>query len=61
MTREPVTVLTTHYCASCQKGFGVENIARYPNGVMIHEACVKSQEICPVTGQVFRIKHLSVE
>ena len=61
VTREPVTVLSTHYCASCQKGFGVENIARYPNGVMIHEACVKSPDICPVTGQVFRIKHLSVE
>ena len=36
-----------------------KNIARYPNGVMIHEACVKSEEVCPVTGEVFRIKHLS--
>ena len=59
LTRDPVTVLSTHYCASCQKGFGAENIARYPNGVMIHEACVKSEEVCPVTGEVFRIKHLS--
>ena len=58
-TRDPVTVMSNHYCPCCQKGFGVGNIARYPNGVLIHESCVKSQEICPVTGQVFRIKHLS--
>ena len=59
LTRDPVTIMSNNYCATCQKGFGVENVARYPNGVMICEKCVKSPEICPITGQVFRIKHLS--
>jgi len=55
-SQDPVYIMTTHYCAICQKNFSkAASVARYPNGVMVHQSCVTNTNICPVTGQVFRL------
>jgi len=55
-TKDPIFVLPNSYCVACQKPFSTGGVARYPNGVMLHPECVKDAQVCPVTGEVFRIK-----
>lgn len=54
--KDPVFVLPNSYCVVCQKPFSEGGVARYPNGVMLHPACLKDDQVCPLTGEVFRIK-----
>ena len=55
-TRPAVPLLASHYCAVCQKPFEAgAGLARYPNGVTLHPACVTDSQICPVTGQIFTV------
>lgn len=54
-TRSPIYIEETSYCVICQKPFRNSEFARYPNGVIIHIECVKDQNICPITGQIFSI------
>jgi len=55
-TKDPIFVMTNNYCVVCQKPFSVGGVARYPNGVMLHADCIKDAEVCPITGEVFKIK-----
>jgi len=54
--KDPVYVLPNSYCVVCQKPFSEGGVSRYPNGVMLHPDCVKDEQVCPLTGEVFRIK-----
>ena len=56
-TKFPIEILPNHYCVECQKPFKEGNVARYPNGVMLHSDCIKNNEVCPVTGEVFVIRN----
>eukprot|EP00092_Neocalanus_flemingeri_P053826 GFUD01063332.1.p1 GENE.GFUD01063332.1~~GFUD01063332.1.p1 ORF type:complete len:841 (+),score=220.95 GFUD01063332.1:74-2596(+) len=55
-TKDPIFVMPNNYCVVCQKPFTSGGIARYPNGVMLHQDCIKDGEVCPITGEVFKIK-----
>lgn len=56
VSKEPVFINPQNYCVVCQKTFSSEGIARYPNGVILHANCVKNAQVCPLTGDVFKIK-----
>lgn len=56
--REPIHVITKNFCPVCQKYFTEADcgkIARFPNGVIVHDRCVVNKHICPVTGTVFKL------
>ena len=44
------------YCVVCKKSFHDSQIARYPNGVIIHGDCMKDPKVCPLTGQMFTVQ-----
>ena len=53
----PIYVKPNHYCAVSQKPFSGDGaIVRYPNGILIREEVLVSDNICPVTGEVFNIE-----
>ena len=53
----PIYVKPNHYCAVSQKRFTAgEPIVRYPNGILIRKEVMVSDNICPVTGEVFNIE-----
>ncbi len=35
----------------------MDNVARYPNGVLVHNSCVINPSICPLTGILFKLLH----
>ncbi|XP_059470664.1 transforming growth factor-beta receptor-associated protein 1-like isoform X2 [Neocloeon triangulifer] len=43
-----------NYCFVCKKPFQDGSFARYPNNVITHIACAKQNDVCPVTGRIFR-------
>jgi len=56
--KEPIHVIPKHFCPVCQKYFTEADcgkIARFPNGVIVHDRCVVNKHICPVTGTVFKL------
>jgi len=55
-TKDPIYVMPNNYCVVCQKPFASCGLARYPNGVMLHTECIKDAEVCPITGEIFKIK-----
>lgn len=40
-------------CPVCNKRLGTSVFACYPNGVVVHYACCKDKNVCPVTKTVF--------
>jgi len=54
-TRAPLVLLPSSYCVVCSKPFTQGGVARYPNGVALHAACVRDERVCPLTGQVFTV------
>ena len=53
----PIYVKPNHYCAVSKKPFTVDGaIVRYPNGILIRKEVMVSDNICPVTGEVFSIE-----
>ena len=53
----PIYVKPNHYCAVSKKPFtGDGAIVRYPNGILIRKEVMVSDNICPVTGEVFSIE-----
>ena len=57
-SKDPVYIMTNNYCAICKKNFmTADSVVRYPNGVMVHHQCVTNTNICPVTGQVFKLEN----
>jgi len=55
LVNQPVYFMETNYCVVCQKSFAHGGMARYPNGVTLHQDCVQNIEVCPLTGTVFKI------
>jgi vacuolar protein sorting-associated protein 3 len=39
----------------CKKPFLDGSFARYPNNVITHINCAKQNDVCPLTGRVFRL------
>ena len=44
------------YCVVCKKSFHSCQLSRYPNGVVVHNECVKDPRVCPLTGQMFTVQ-----
>jgi len=55
LANSPIHVLPNNYCVICKKGFQGTSVARYPNGILLHEHCIVNKQICPLTGQVFKL------
>eukprot|EP00735_Rhodelphis_limneticus_P013547 TRINITY_DN734_c0_g1::TRINITY_DN734_c0_g1_i1::g.18406::m.18406 TRINITY_DN734_c0_g1::TRINITY_DN734_c0_g1_i1::g.18406 ORF type:complete len:985 (-),score=111.28,sp/Q96JC1/VPS39_HUMAN/29.94/1e-105,Vps39_2/PF10367.4/2.6e-29,CNH/PF00780.17/5.8e-27,CNH/PF00780.17/5.9e+03,Vps39_1/PF10366.4/2.1e-09,Vps39_1/PF10366.4/3.9e+02,Clathrin/PF00637.15/14,Clathrin/PF00637.15/9.2e-08,Clathrin/PF00637.15/7.5e+03,TPR_11/PF13414.1/0.033,TPR_11/PF13414.1/2.4e+03,TPR_11/PF13414.1/4.1e+02,TPR_19/PF14559.1/0.44,TPR_19/P len=51
-----VAVTASTLCQVCQKRIATSVFARYPNGVIVHFKCCTDREVCPVTGERFRVK-----
>ena len=54
LTKEPIKLGENMYCVLCKKPFTDCSFTRYPNKVLVHNACVIDENICPLTGQVFK-------
>jgi len=56
LSSQPVHIRPNNYCVVCKKSFVGSPVSRYPNGVLLHQDCVVNKEICPLTGQVFKLQ-----
>ncbi|CAB3383602.1 Hypothetical predicted protein [Cloeon dipterum] len=54
LQKETIFLQDCNYCYVCKKPFQDGSFARYPNNVITHVTCAKQNDVCPVTGRIFR-------
>lgn len=45
-------------CVRCRKKIRDTNFARYPNGILVHQACVDEEHVDPISGKDYKVSNL---
>ncbi len=52
---EPVVIRSDSLCCRCSKKIRDSVFLRFPNGIVVHQACYGDPTVCPVSGRDFLV------